>query len=72
MYSVPLTIVLCPDHRLQASVGESARFTTMDRSGCASIVLRGIVPPLTLIRDMGFIDNMGSMMARTKAKMPNR
>lgn len=72
MYSVPLTIVLCPAHRLHASVEVSSRFTTIDCSGCASIVLRGIVPPRTPSREMGFMERIGSIIARTKANTPRR
>lgn len=72
MYSVPLTIVLCPAHRLQASVGLLSRFITKECSGCASIVLRGIAPPRTPNREIGLMERIGNMIARTKAKMPNR
>jgi hypothetical protein len=71
MYNVPFTTVLCPDHRLHASVGESARLTTM-ASGFASTVLRGIVFPWTPSGVSPFIETKGSMMARTKANIPNR
>lgn len=72
MYSVPLTIVLWPPQRLQASVGESPRLTSIELSAIASIEAPGMTPPLTPILDIGFSESIGSINARKRLKNPNR
>lgn len=70
MYRVPFTIVLCPENRLQASVGELSRLISV-ASGFASIVLSGNGPPCTPNCASGFMEMIGSMTARTNANSPN-
>ena len=72
MYSVPLTIALCPLQRLHTSVSESARSTSVDRSATEVMLARGMELPYTLSGAIEIIWRSGSIRARTMVKRPAR